>query len=296
MGRKAREKRGPSETRVTAAKGVRSEPNWPLLVLSAIGIVLTSYILYTDYIGSQLKGCSIGSGCDVVLSSKWGRFLGAPTAFWGFITYVTIAAIAWRWRPARWKMAWPIAIFGFAYSVYLTTVSLTLLHAACPYCLTSLTLMTCIAALTTFQKPELPGFSWGRTAGTVLGAAAAFILLVHLNYTGVLGEPPAIEDPKARALALHLSRSDAKMYGASWCPHCQEQKEMFGLAASRLPYVECSPGGQGQPQAAICRNLNIQVYPTWIINGKRTEEVMSMQQLADATGYREDAQDALKTP
>ena len=141
------------------------------------------------------------------------------------------------------------------------------------------------------------GFGGGAASSTdERSAAAAFILLVHLNYTGVLGEPPAIEDPRARALALHLSRSDAKMYGASWCPHCQEQKAMFGLAASRLPYVECSPGGQGQPQAAICRNLNITVYPTWIINGKRTEEVLSMQQLAEATGFREDAQDAPKAP
>ncbi len=91
-----------------------------------------------------------------------------------------------------------------------------------------------------------------------------------------------------RALAIHLTNYGAKMYGASWCPHCQQQKEMFGLAASRLPYVECSPGGQGQPQAAICRNLGITTYPTWIIDGKRTAEVMSFQQLAEATGFREE--------
>lgn len=288
MGRKARAKNSSVGTSPASASAGSAGKNWPLLVLATIGILLTSYILYTDYIGSRLQGCSVGSACDIVLTSKWARFLGAPTAFWGFLSYVTLATLAFSWKPSRWKLAWPVAVFGFCFSVYLTTVSLTILDAACPYCLTSLTLMTLIAGVTTFQRPELPGFSWMRTGGTVLGTAAAVILVAHLNYTGLLGEPPTTEDPRSRALAIHLSNYGAKMYGASWCPHCQQQKEMFGLSASRLPYVECSPGGQGQPQAAICRNLGITIYPTWIIDGKRTSEVMSFQQLAEATGFKDE--------
>lgn len=266
--------------------------NWPLFALSAIGIALTAYILWTDSVGDHLRGCSVGSGCDIVLSSRWARLMGAPTAFWGFLSYATLAGLALRWRPRRWRLAWAVAVFGFLYSAYLTTVSLTILEAACPYCLTSLTLMTVLAGVTTFQRPELPGFSWQRTAGTVVGGAAAFILVAHLNYTGVLGEPPATEDAWAKALAIHLSNSGAKMYGASWCPHCQQQKAMFGLSSNRLPYVECSTGSQGSTQTAICRNLNITIYPTWIIDGRRTEEVMSLQQLAEATGFKGPSIDA----
>lgn len=288
MGRKSRTKGTAPTPRAVATASEPARRNWPLLALSVIGILLTSYILYTDYLGDHLRGCTVGSGCDIVLSSKWARFLNAPTAFWGFATYVTLALIAARWTPRRWKLAWPIAIFGLCFSAYLTTVSLTILQATCPYCLTSLALMTSIAALTTFQKPDVPLLSWGRFAGQTFAVAVAVILLAHLNYTGVLGEPPATEDARAKALALHLSKSDAKMYGASWCPHCQEQKAMFGLSASRLPYVECSTGPQGSPQTAICRSMNITIYPTWIINGKRTEEVMSLQQLAEATGFKEE--------
>lgn len=289
MGRKSRVKAtSPSSPRSVATTAERPQPNWPLLALAAVGIVLTSYILYTDYLGDHLRGCTVGSGCDIVLSSKWARFLNAPTAFWGFASYVTLAIIAARWTPRRWKLAWPIAVFGFCFSAYLTTVSLTILQATCPYCLTSLALMTTIAAVTTFQKPALPSLSWGRFAGQTFGVAVAVILIAHLNYTGLLGEPPATEDPRARAIAIHLTKSGAKMYGANWCPHCQQQKEMFGLAASRLPYIECSTGPQGSPQTAICRNMNITVYPTWIIDGKRTEEVLSMQQLAEMTGFKEE--------
>src|SRR5205814_3696121 len=136
------------------------------------------------------------------------------------------------------------------YSVYLTTVALTILHAACPYCLTSLALMTSIFALTTWQRPaNIPNFSWIRWLSRTVPVGLAAVLVLHLHYSGFIGEPPAPEDPIARALADHLSATGAKMYGAFWCPHCQQQKELFGRSVTRLPYIECSPNGQGAPQA-----------------------------------------------
>lgn len=45
-------------------------------------------------------------------------------------------------------------------------------------------------------------------------------------------------------LARRLKAAGAKMYGAFWCSHCQEQKAEFGAAAQKdLPYVECYPQG-----------------------------------------------------
>ena len=50
--------------------------------------------------------------------------------------------------------------------------------------------------------------------------------------------------PKAVELATRLREAGAKMYGAFWCSHCQEQKQAFGAEAQRdLPYVECFPQG-----------------------------------------------------
>lgn len=64
-------------------------------------------------------------------------------------------------------------------------------------------------------------------------------------------------------LAACLTEKGVKFYGAFWCPHCQEQKRMFGNSASKLPYVECStPDGKSQTQ--ICSDLEIKSYPTWI--------------------------------
>src|SRR5262249_35158147 len=140
---------------------------------------------------------------------------------------------------------WIVALFGMLYGLYLTTISLTVLQAACPYCLTSLGLMTTIFALTTYQRPTaLTNFRWNSWLTKTVPVAAGLILVLHLYYSGFLGEPPTPEDPRAKAVAVHLAHTGAKMYGAYWCPHCMEQKSYFGTSASRLPYIECSPGGQ----------------------------------------------------
>jgi glutaredoxin len=86
-------------------------------------------------------------------------------------------------------------------------------------------------------------------------------------------------------LAEHLTKADAKFYGASWCPHCKEQKELFGSSVSRLPYVECSPGGPQAPQAPICIQKNIESYPTWIINGQRYTGVQPLDSLAQLSKF-----------
>ena len=277
---------------MVAGPPLRPSPNWPLWALSGLGMILSGYLSWTALNGESVKGCAVGSACDIVLSSQWAKTLGMPTAFWGFLTYTALAAIAFVKRVDRhWQLAWGVSLFGLLYSAYLTTISITVLHAACPYCLTSLGLMTAIFALVTWQRPStIADFSWGKWLTRTAPVAAVLIGLLHLQYTGVLGPAQAPEDPVARALAEHLSRMDVKFYGAQWCPHCQSQKALFGVAAKRLPYVECSPEGQGTPQAQACKNANIESYPTWIINGKRYEQVMTMRDLADATNFKAPAQ------
>ena len=251
-------------------------------------MILSGYLSWTAFNNQSVTGCDVGSACDIVLSSQWATTLGLPTAFWGFLTYVALAAIAFIKRVDRhWQLAWIVSFFGLLYSAYLTIVSMTVLKAACPYCLTSLGLMTAIFALVTWQRPDaLRGFSWGRLLTRAAPVAVVLIGILHMQYTGVFGQMQTPEDPLARALAEHLSRSDVKFYGAEWCPHCQDQKKLFGVAAKRLPYVECSPDGYGTPLAPICKDMDIKSYPTWIIKGKRIEKVMTMTELANETGFK----------
>ena len=53
-------------------------------------------------------------------------------------------------------------------------------------------------------------------------------------------------------LANHLTANNIVLYNAYWCPHCHEQKEMFGKAAAKeLVIVECAVDGQNN-QNALC--------------------------------------------
>jgi uncharacterized membrane protein/glutaredoxin len=266
---------------------VRQGPNWPLFILAVIGMILSGYLTVSAWQGRLAAFCAEGAGCDIVLNSRWSTLLGMPTSFWGFLTYGLLAAVAWNRDAAnQWRWAWVISLFGLFYSLYLTGISFLELRAACPYCLGSLGLMATIFVLTTFQRPKhLAKFSWGPFLTKSLGAVAIAIIVLHLHYAGYLGKAPGPEDPWIRNLAEHLARSDAKFYGASWCPHCTEQKHLFGSSEKRIPYVECSPGGPKAPPAQACKDKGIQSYPTWIINGQRYTGVQPLDTLAQLSKF-----------
>lgn len=80
-----------------------------------------------------------------------------------------------------------------------------------------------------------------------------------------------------------INDADATFYGAFWCPHCDEQKQMFGNSERLLPYTECStPDGQNQTQ--VCIDAEIKSYPTWeFADGSRQTGVMSFRELSEKT-------------
>lgn len=86
------------------------------------------------------------------------------------------------------------------------------------------------------------------------------------------------------AFAVCLKDKGAAFYGAFWCPHCKNQKAMFGKSAKLLPYVECSTP-DGKNQLDLCREKGIQQYPTWIFadSSRETGEV-PLSKLAEKTG------------
>ncbi|MBI4527269.1 MAG: vitamin K epoxide reductase family protein [Deltaproteobacteria bacterium] len=267
----------------------RPGPNWPILALALAGMGLSGYLTFSIWLGQPLAGCTVGSGCDVVLNSDWSKLFGLPTSLWGFLGYGALAGIAFiKQTEAHWKLAWTVSLFGVVYSVYLTLISLIELKTTCPYCLASAILMLCAFATATYEKPaSLQKFSWRPWLLRTVGGAAVLVIAIHLHYTGVWGRGPGPENPKIRALAEHLTKTKAKFYGTFWCPHCKEQKELFGPSVDRLPYIECSPGGRGTPQAAVCQAEAIRAYPTWVISGQRHEGRLSLNELAHYSGFQE---------
>ena len=289
MGKASRKKR--HDKRETIEETLqRATPNWPLFALALAGMALTGYLTATAWAGQTVAGCAAGSGCDLVLASRWSKLFGLPVSFWGFFAYASLAGIAWiRRTDTRWKLAWVVSLFGVLYSLYLTLMAFTELEAACPYCLASLALMLAIFATVIYQRPQnLPKFSWASWLLWTGTGAVAVVIALHLHYAGVWGKTAAPEEPKVRALAEHLAKGNAKFYGAYWCPHCEDQKLMFGASANRLPYIECSPQGTRGPLAKICSDARIERFPTWIIGGNRHEGVLTLEELAKLSHWKRD--------
>ncbi len=63
-------------------------------------------------------------------------------------------------------------------------------------------------------------------------------------------------------LAKCLTSKGVRMYGAYWCPHCADQKDMFGADFRFIEYLECDPQGENN-QAARCEQDKVTSYPTW---------------------------------
>lgn len=117
-----------------------------------------------------------------------------------------------------------------------------------------------------------------------------FILVIVLLIAGTFGlvflqkqegnSGPGVYD----GFAMCLAEKGATFYGAFWCPHCNNQKKLFGKSKTLLPYVECStPDGQARTQ--ICIDKNIESYPTWeFADLSRLTGEVPLEQLAEKTG------------
>jgi thiol-disulfide isomerase/thioredoxin len=73
------------------------------------------------------------------------------------------------------------------------------------------------------------------------------------------GKPSKYDD---FAKCIASPEKKVTFFGAFWCPHCQNQKTMFGKSSKYLPYVECSTQ-DGRDQLPVCKDKNITTYPTW---------------------------------
>ena len=122
---------------------------------------------------------------------------------------------------------------------------------------------------------------WLKSSWQWLGALAITATLM----TGCAVQESQVDSGSYEAqLANHLDETGATMYGAYWCPHCADQKEMFGQALDLVPYVECAADGENaQPQ--LCKDKQIQGYPTWEINGELYPGTQSLDTLADLSGF-----------
>jgi uncharacterized membrane protein/Zn ribbon nucleic-acid-binding protein len=259
-----------------------------LTVLAALGSGLTSYLTYSKLTSQPAAFCTGDGGCDLVLSSRWATFLGVPTAalgLLGFLAILILAVLPESLSPLVKKWRWPglftVATGMFAFELYMLYLMVGELQQFCLYC------SIAIALTTGIWLTVLIGHRW-LDWGKLVFNAIVLTLITWVITIGVYANQRMPADPSVVALAEHLQTTGSLMYGASWCPACEQQKELFGTAEDQIPYVECSPNGRGTPQAEVCNEAGVQSYPTWVINGQTLVGVRSLEALALASGYEGD--------
>ena len=273
--------------------------------ITAVGATITAYLTIEKLTGGTVV-CPV-TGCDKVLESPYAIVLGLPLALFGFLAYAgmgTTAFAPWLINPDSQKelrsklenWSWLLIFVGSVsmtiFSSYLMYIMAFEIKSLCLYCISSAICSLSLLIL------ALIGRNWediGQLIFTAIIVGMITIVGTFAVYAPI--HSPAAEKPGASgvtttstptkvALAEHLTKVGAKMYGAYWCSHCQDQKQLFGKeAVSKLNYIECDPKGQNS-QTQLCVAAGIRAYPSWDIDGQLEEGVISLENLAKLSGYQ----------
>ena len=112
------------------------------------------------------------------------------------------------------------------------------------------------------------------------------VVLIAILVPGFATTGGVPDASKMDSFAKCLADQKTTMYGSFLCPHCDDQKKLFGGSFKYVPYVECAIPGSRQLTLA-CQIAQIRFTPTWIFpDGERRTGLQSLQQLSTKTGCR----------
>ncbi|MBD2138904.1 vitamin K epoxide reductase family protein [Anabaena sp. FACHB-1237] len=267
-------------------------------------------------------------GCVDVLSSPWGTVFGQPLALFGLLAYLSMFILSLsplaisettnknykQIVNLTWLLLFVLAVSMSVFSSYLMYILAFEIKAICWYCIASATFAFTMLTLTVIGRDwedigQLLFTALIVGMVTLIGALGVYS---RVNISDKIAEPingkpvqisftPKVQPnpefgweittksgPAEIALAEHLVKVGAKEYVAYWCPHCHEQKLLFGKEAYKIISdnigVECGKESpKGKPE--LCVAAKIQGFPSWIINGEIYSGVQNLSELAKITNY-----------
>lgn len=292
--------------------------------IAILGTINTAYITITK-LSKTVAACPT-SGCERVLDSPYATLFGLPLALFGLAAYVGMAIFALaplavnpeqnrKLRTTLEGITWRLLFIGATamtvfsgYLMYIMGSQFISKYGAggiCYYCIASALFALSMFVLT------LIGRDWddiGQLVMTGIITLMVTLITTLLIYSNLPSTPqpspsggnagPAIVNTSSTAeieLAKHLKQIGAKMYGAYWCPHCHDQKELFGKEAAAIyPYVECAPDGVNS-KTEVCQEIAPKIekqtgqnfgFPTWEIKGQYLTGTQSLTDLATKSAYQ----------
>ncbi len=283
-------------------------------ILATIGVIDTGTITLHTWGWITSLSCPGGAeGCDKVINSAWGTIFETnsftvPLSFVGFLSYSIILFLAITplfsslsgkridLSKGAWWGLFVISNSMTIFSFILMGIMIIKIEAICFFCILSALISSLILIITIVgggweDRREL--FFRGILISTViLLGGLIWSASVDPNKTEISikdeGLPPIIQNLSSSSsiqLAKHLRSKNIILYNAYWCPHCHDQKEMFGKeAVSSLLLVECAQDGKDN-KAELCKSKGISGYPSWEINGEIYAGTKTLDELSELSNY-----------
>jgi uncharacterized membrane protein len=146
-----------------------------MIVLTAIGLGVASYLTYVHYSGVPPLCSTTHNTCLKVQTSIYSELAGVPVALIGLIGYVAIftSLLAPQREETRFATM-ALTLGGFGFSAYLTSRELFSLHEICEWCVSSAAIMTLLAGLGVwrFLRGEAPPVATSSSAAAEPDSAA----------------------------------------------------------------------------------------------------------------------------
>jgi len=285
-----------------------------IAILGTVGLIDTGSITLKKWGFIDSLSCPGGTdGCNKVLSSAWGSItfgsnVQIPLSFFGFLAYFLVILMAISPMLANFsnkkinltRTTWWGLFYSSCgmtcFSAILVGLMIYKINTFCFFCILSASISLLLFLLTlrggNWDEPEKLFFRGSIFSMCILLSSfiwAASVDPERVNAIGPqIGDAPLVSTKSKMeqiALAKHLKDSGAVMYSAYWCPHCHDQKELFGQeAVKELQIIECAIDGKNN-QYDLCQSKNIEGYPSWEINGKIESGVKSLRQLSKISNY-----------
>ena len=290
---------------------------WPkiiIAILSTIGIADTGSITLKNWgLFNSLSCPGVNKGCDVVLNSPWGTLvkndqLNIPLSFAGLLTYSTILIIVLilslnivsqkqKIYENFWWLLYLISCGSSVFSILLISIMIIKIKSFCFFCLLSAILSFSIFILSIigarFDNRETMFYRGLIVSFTVLMGGLIWSNQVdpsraneiNLSYEKVSPPITTVSSKEKINFAKFLNDNKIVMYSAYWCPHCNDQKQLFGKkAVEELIIVECAKDGKNN-KYKLCQEKGIEGFPSWEINNEIYSGTVSLNELAEMTNY-----------
>jgi uncharacterized membrane protein len=132
-----------------------------LVIFAIIGFFDSLYLYYVKLTATPIVCFQGSTGCQTVENSAYSSIYGVPNGLIGMIGYGVILIVLGmiKYRPnltdtLRYFL-FGFSLIGFLFSVYLTSISLLILKATCPFCILSAIMMTAIFIISIFELRKI---------------------------------------------------------------------------------------------------------------------------------------------